>query len=408
MQVDVSVPEVIHLFKEIQKNREGFFEMIRFNVREEVGHYLSKLMEMELTRFLGRERYKRKGITCNHRNGGYHRRFTLKGTGEVTVKVPRDRESEFKTQVLPRSKRYEEAISRDISLLFLMGISTRSLSMISAQLLGRPISHEEVSQATKELNESVEKWRQRDLSQEKVKYLFLDGVIFPMRIDGRVDNIPILVAIGVTEQGTKMVLGIQMGDKESASNWREFIRDLKFRGLDGSRVVLGIMDGLSGLEKVFEEEFPKSKVQRCQVHVARNVLAKTPKKIKQNVADDLRSIFYASSKAKAMILFKSFKQRWEKEIPSAVATLERSLNSCLTFFHFPDEEWISLRTTNIIERLNKEFKRRTKPMEIVAGEAACYRLLAFISLRMELHWRSNPVGKVRLNLPFFKKITQNS
>lgn len=116
--------------------------------------------------------------------------------------------------------------------------------------------------------------------------------------------------------------------------------------------------------------------------------------MKKTVADDLRSIFYASTSAKADEFHKSFYEKWDKAIPSAVKALTQSLNSCLTFFNFPEEEWISLRTTNIIERLNKEFKRRTKPMEIVAGENACYRLLAFISLKMELSWRANPTGKV--------------
>ncbi len=111
---------------------------------------------------------------------------------------------------------------------------------------------------------------------------------------------------------------------------------------------------------------------------------------------------------KALGFFQEFKGRWGNQVPSAVACLERTLESCLTFLHFPEEHWISLRTTNIVERLNKEFKRRTKPMEIVAGETSCYKLLAFISLKMELHWRANPVGKVRLNLPFFKKFTQKN
>jgi transposase-like protein len=205
----------------------------------------------------------------------------------------------------------------------------------------------------------------------------------------------------VTENGSKLVLGIQSGDKESAGSWREFFRDLKNRGLKGSEVRLGIMDGLSGLEKVFQEEFSQAKVQRCQVHVARNVLTKTPQKIKQQVADDLRSLFYASSKEKAKTFYEAFSEKWKVEIPSAVSSLSQSIDRCLTFFDFPQEEWISLRTTNIIERLNKEFKRRTKPMEILAGEAACYRLLAFISLKMELSWRTNRVGKVRPNLPLF-------
>jgi putative transposase len=229
-----------------------------------------------------------------------------------------------------------------------------------------------------------------------------------MRIDGSIERVPVLVVIGVTERGQRMVLALQAGDKESASCWRELFKDLKRRRLDGNKVTLGIMDGLPGLEKVFKEEFPKAKVQRCQIHVTRNVLAKVPRKLKKVIADDVRSIFYASSKNKALKFFKQFEEKWEKDLPSAVKCLKNSLEATLTYLNFPEEEWISLRTTNVIERLNKEFKRRTKPMEILAGERSCYTLLAFICLKMELHWRSNPVGKVAYNLPFFKKLAEKN
>ena len=409
MKVDISVPEVVSIFKEIQDRPENLFEMIRAEIRQNVGNYLSSIMDAELTRFLGRDRYERKmDLPANHRNGSYDRTFTLKGVGEVGVKVPRDREGEFKTSVLPRGKRYEDVIKEELCLMFLTGVSTRSLSMISKKLVGRKLSATEVSEANSQLIEAIERWRDRDLSGESIKYMYLDGVCFDMRVRRKIESVPVLVAIGVTESGHKLVLGLQAGDKESASTWREFFKDLKGRGLDGSKVVLGIMDGLPGLEKVFKEEFPRAEVQRCQVHVARNVLAKVPKNLKQEIADELRSIFYASTKDKALEFFSTFKEKWEKQLPSAVKSLNNSIDSCLTFFSFPEEEWISLRTTNIIERLNKEFKRRTKPMEIVAGEQACYTLLAFISLKMELHWRSNPIGKVRNNLPFFKELAQEN
>jgi len=405
LKVEISVSEVLEIFNDIQRQPEKLFEMIRCNIKNTVGEYLTALMNAELTHFLGREPYERSSEKSNHRNGSYSRSFTLKGIGDVEVRVPRDRNGEFKTQVIPRSKRYEEEIALDLSLMFLTGISTRSLSMISRRLIGRDISHTEVSKVNTELSEAVERWRNRDLSGEKVKYIFVDGVNFRMRIKSEIELVPVLVAIGVTQSGHRLVLGVQSGDKESSSNWREFFRDLKIRGLKSQDVILGIMDGLLGLEKVFKEEFPNSVVQRCQVHVARNVLSKVTRKYKKKVSDDLRSIFYASSKKKALEFYKEFKEKWSKDFPSAVSSLERNLESCLTFFKFPEEEWISLRTTNIIERLNKEFKRRTKSMEIVAGEKACYRLLAFICLRMELHWRSNLVGKVRINLPSLKKLT---
>lgn len=408
MKLEISVPELVETFKEIQKQPEKLFEMMRLDIRETVGQYLTSLMNTELTDFLGRQPYERGKGQVDHRNGSYGRHFTLKGIGKVAVDVPRDRKGAFKTCVIPRSKQYEEAIRQDVSMMFLTGVSTRSLSMMSKRLLGRKISPAEVSNANKELVGAVERWRMRDLSQEAVKYMFVDGVNFNMRLAGSIELVPVLVAIGVVETGHRLVLGLQAGDKESAGSWREFFKDLKSRGLQGHNVVLGIMDGLPGLEKVFKEEFAHAKIQRCQVHVAKNVLAKVPRKLKQAVADDMRSIFYASSKDKALELFVQFKQRWDKELPSAVKCLDKSLNACLLFFDFPEEEWISLRTTNIIERLNKEFKRRTKPMEIVAGEAACYCLLAFISLKMELHWRSTPIGKVRKNLPVFHKFAESN
>ena len=408
MKVEISVAEVVNIFKEIQEQPENLFEMIRVEIRDNVGEYLSSLMEVERSEFLGRQWYEHGQGDVNHRNGSYPRNFTLKGIGKVNVRVPRDREGAFKTQIIPRSKRYEDELRQDLSMMFLSGVSTRTLSMMSERLIGRRISATEVSNANKELIDAVERWRNRDLSGEPIKYMFLDGVNFDMRIDGSVEKVPVLVAIGVTETGHKRVLGFQAGDKESAPTWREFFKDLKTRGLNGTNMVLGVMDGLPGLEKVFREEFPKAKVQRCQVHVSRNVLAKVPRKLKKAVADDLRSIFYASSKKKAMAFFDIFKDRWQQDLPSAVKCLENSIESCLTFFICPEEEWISLRTTNIIERLNKEFKRRTKPMEILAGENACYMLLAFISLKMEMHWKSNTIGKVRQNLPFFKRLAQKN
>jgi putative transposase len=402
MKIELSLSEVKDIFNMIEKQPGSIFEFLRVNIKDRVGEYLSELMKVELTHFLGRGSYERKDGEVNHRNGFYERNFTMKKLGEVEVKVPRDRNGEYSTRVLPRSKQYEDTIRQDLSMMFLMGMSTRSLSMLSKKLIGRKISPQEVSNSSGCLIDAVEEWRNRDLSCEKIKYLFIDGVNFRMRVGKSVELVSVLVVIGVTESGHKLVIGIQAGDKESSPSWREFFKDLKKRGLKGGDVTLGIMDGLPGLEKVFKEEFSSAKVQRCQVHVSKNVLAKVPQKLKVEVGDHIRSIFYASSKDKATRFFREFKTRWEKEIPSAVKCLGNSINSCLTFFDFPEDEWISLRTTNLIERLNKEFKRRTRSMEIMAGEKACYTLLAFICLKMELHWRTQPIGKVRKNLPFFK------
>jgi len=408
MKMEISVAEAMELINEIRQQPDSLFEMIRGTVKENVGKYLSELMDTELTGFLGRGRYERVAGESNHRNGSYGRKYTLKGIGEVDVTVPRDRKGEFITRVIPRSKQYEDALREDLCAMFLSGVSTRTLALMSERLIGRKISPMEVSNASRELSSAVESWRQRDLSSERIKYLYVDGTLFSMRVHGSVEKVPVLVAIGVTEDGCRTVLAVQSGDKESASTWRELFKDMKRRGLDPGRVVLGIMDGLPGLERVFLEEFPHAKVQRCQIHVARNVLAKVPRKLKKTIADEVRSIFYASSKSKALEFFEQFKSRWQNETPSAVKCLENSLESCLTYLQFPEEEWICLRTTNVIERVNKEFKRRSKPMEIIAGERSCYTLLAFICLKMELHWRSKPIGKVPINLPFLRNLAETN
>ena len=408
MKMEITVTEALEMINEIRKQPNNLFEMIRADVKESVGQYMSELMDTELTDFLGRKRYERIEGKSNHRNGSYTRKYTLKGIGKVAVNVPRDRQGNFETQVIPRSKQYEDALREDLCVMFLSGVSTRTLSLISEKLIGRKICATEVSKASKQLSDAVEAWRQRDLSVEPIKYMYVDGTLFSMRIDGSIEKVPVLVAIGVTESGHRTVLGLQSGDKESATSWREMFKDLKRRGLDARFIKLGIMDGLPGLERVFKEEFTKAKVQRCQVHVVRNVLAKVPRKLKKDVADEIRSIFYASSKSKAIKFFESFKAEREKDLPSAVKCLENSLNACLTYLQFPQEEWVCLRTTNVIERVNKEFKRRTKPMEILAGERSCYTLLAFVCLKMELRWRSKPIGKVAGNLPFIKKMVEKN
>jgi putative transposase len=253
MKLSINVPEVRNFIKDLAETPGKFFEMIRYNVQESVGKYLSALMDAELSFYLGRERYERNSQgSVNYRNGSYHRHFTMKGVGGVTIRVPRDRNGTFQTSVLPKSRQYEDRIREDLSLMYLAGISTRALSLITTRLVGRSLCHNEVSRANAELTEGIEQWRNRDLSSESFKYIFVDGTNFKMRIHGSIELVPVLVAIGVAESGHKKVLGIQAGDKESASNWREFFKDLKRRGLNGSKVTLGIMDGLPALEKVFK------------------------------------------------------------------------------------------------------------------------------------------------------------
>lgn len=405
LQLSVNLPELRDMAKKIpQMGTAGLMDLMKLDIKSQAIDFINGLMDCEFELFLGRDKYERiSGVKISDRhlrNGHYQRTFAVKGLGRLNVKVPRDRQGKFQTKVLDPYKRNEVSLEEDIAILYLLGQSTRSLSLISERLLGTKISASKVSECSGRLIESVEKWRSRPLT-ESFKYLYLDGTNFSMRIDKKIIKVCVLVVIGVDENGVKQVIALQAGDKESAGTWRQLFKDLKARGLNKGAVKLGIMDGLPGLEKVFKEEFSEAKIQRCQVHVARNVMSKVPHNMRQKVADDMRSVFYSDTKKKALSFFDQFKQKYEKDIPSAVKCLESSLESTLCYLSFPKDEWLSLRTTNPIERLNKEFKRRTKSMEIVAGEASCYNLLAVISLRMEVYWKRHPIT-FQKSLPWFK------
>lgn len=407
-KIESSLIDTQSIYKEIIEDPGKVFDLIRFDIRSMAERVLGELLKEEITHWLGRKRYQRSNEEDpNYRNGTTNKRYTVKNIGELKIKVPRDRKGNFSSKLVKKYERYEKILEKDIAMLFLSGLSTRGIELISKSLLGRKISRGEVSAVNKELLSGIEAWRVRPLHDCKIKYVYIDGVYFHMRVNHKVEIIPMLIVVGVTFEGRKIFLTIQQGDKESATTWREIFKDLKVRGLSKELVQLGIMDGLPGLRSVFLEEFPNAKVQRCQVHVARNVLTKVPKNLKPQVADSLRDIFYASSRSKAIDAFDKFCTKYETQIPSAVKCLKNVIDECLTFYSFSEEEWLSIRTTNVIERVNKEFKRRTKPMEILAGENSAYRLLCFVALKMELSWRSVPINK-KLALPSLKLFTQKT
>lgn len=407
LTIDSTLPATKELFKKLMIKPELMFEMINIDMKSIAENTIKELLKTELTLHLGRDRYARpqQGKSNNYRNGSYVRKYTARNIGEIKIEVPRDRNCTYRSKLLRKYDRYDKVLEKDLCLMFLSGLSTRGIELISKSLIGRKISHGEISNINKELLSGIDKWRNRDLTGLDIKYIYVDGVNFKIRNSNKIENLPMLVVIGVTRANRKVFLAIQQGDKESASTWREVFKDLKARGLNSQNIELGIMDGLSGLMMVFKEEFINSKIQRCQVHVSRNVLSKVTKAKKQEVADRLRDIFYAGSVQKSRENYNSFINKYQDEFPSATKCLSNVIDECLTFYNFPEEQWRSIRTTNAIERVNKEFKRRTKSMEILAGETSSYRLLCFIALKLELSWKGNPINKSLDNLQL-QKFTQ--
>jgi putative transposase len=313
--------------------------------------------------------------------------LNLCGLGQVQLKVPRDRQSTFKSLLLPSRKGQDTEFEAFIAECFLAGLSTRDISRISARHFGQRYDSKQVSRLVARASEEMDAWRERSLEGRRFKFLFLDGVNFKVRIGDRICRLSFCVVLGVSEeQECYEVLSVTMGDRESADLWGDIFNDLIRRGLDTAGVELGIMDGLPKLEEVFKTHFGRSRTQRCQVHAKRNALRRVRKADREAFGAGISAVFYAESEAEARRNFYAFKDRWQTQFPGAVKVIERDLDSLLTFFQFDSAYWATIRTTNPIERLNKEFKRRTRAMEVTGGEQATYRIMVYVAMTMEHRW----------------------
>jgi putative transposase len=360
---------------------DGLVEYIRGFIK----YAVEQAVKHELTNFLGYEKYKRNdGERDNYRNGYYERNLQTRYGYIEDIQVAQDRNGEFESKVLPRYKRREEKVDRQIVDLFIGGISTRKMKKITQEIMGKGYSAGTISKINKQLTQEMRAWLERPI-EDKIVYIFLDGLNLPVK-RFTVSKESLLVAIGITADGYRQILGVQLGDRESASSWREFFKDLKRRGLKGEILRLGVMDGLPGLEQAFTEAFPKAKVQRCVVHKLRNIAAKLPRKIQEDCLDHAKRIFYANSLEEAKERFSAWKDNWEKVAPSAVNCLEKDLVAVLNFYTQPRLLWKSLRTTNIIERTFKEFKRRTRQMDSLPNEDCCLRCIYAISMNLNQSW----------------------
>jgi putative transposase len=371
MKIVVKVKDVVALAKRFElAPREAMQEVVA-QVREGVRSTLEDVMAAEIELFLGQDAEK-----TNKRNGFSTRTFAIKGVGAIELRVPRDREGRFRSNVVPPQRHYDQALEQDLALLHVAGLSTRTLANISERVLGVNVSHTEVGQALRTLVPAAKAFLERPLGERKYKYLYVDGTFFRVRRT-TVEAEPTLVVLGVDEEDRRSILAMIQGDKDDPRAWRMVFDRLKGRGLDGSAVQFGIMDGLPGLATAFSEAFPKARTARCWVHKARNVMPR------------------ATGREGATQAFTALKERWTKTCEDAVECLERDLEALLVHYDFPKDHWDALRTTNPIERVNKEFKRRSKAMETI-GPDGLKVLLAFTALRLEYGWATTPITSKRL------------
>lgn len=347
---------------------------------------LQRALEEEVTVFLGRGHYKRgKRLQSGYRNG-YEPAAISSGEGKIQVELPQTRETEFpfRSVILELWQRRSENLEKLIPALYVKGLSQRDIERVMQENLGvDKVSRSVVSRLSKKIYSDFDQWRKRDLSGYKLLYLFLDSHYLALR-QGTDKKEGVLVAWGVTEEGKKILLHIDRGERESYDCWKTFVEDMKLRGLNEPLLV--IRDGNSGLKKTARECFPYSFAQRCQAHKMRNILSKLPRYIHAKMKRLIHSAFYAKDYSEGLRIAKDIIARFEDEFPSATECLGEGLEEVLCVLKFPAAHRKSIRSTNLLERLLGESKRRTKVIPRFPTEKSCLSLVYAVLVDVSAHW----------------------
>ena len=347
---------------------------------------LTSYLEAEVSAHLCADRYERTDERRGSRNGRRRRKVSC-GAGEIEIDFPKVRQTDapFRSAILEAWQRTSATLVATLPSLYVEGLSTRDFKRALKPLHeGTGLSRSSVSRANEQLKEAFDAWRKRDLSQEEVIYLFLDGHFEGVRL-GTKEKEAILVAHGITKSGQRALLGVYLGGRESTEAWKLALEDLTERGL--SQPLLVISDGNAGLIRAVKDLWPTVARQRCIVHRMRNVLARVPKKEHARIRRALSRIFYAPSLDEALEAARVFAQQWQNVYPSAVETLGRDLSDCLTFFRFPPRHWKRLRTSNALERCFREVKRRTRVVGRFPDERSALSLVWAVMDRNAQSWR---------------------
>jgi putative transposase len=352
--------------------------MFRGAIRASLNTFLLE----ELEQLIGAGWYKRVDGRQDHRNGSYVRHL-LTGLGSIEVTVPRARESGSTGEVLGRYRRRSEEIDEMITSAYVNGVSTRKAGELTEALMGQKVSRSTVSRITERLEEAVEALRQAPIEGEH-PYLFLDATFVDARWARKVENVSALVAYAVGPDGHRRLLGVAMGVEESEASWSELLEQMVERGLSGVQLV--ITDEHRGLGAAVRRWLPEARRQRCVVHLMRNVLAKVPQRLRGRLAREVGVLFKASSLAEAKKLLNRLLGRWSQELPEAMACLENGFGAATTFYSFPKQHWKKIRSTNGLERLHGEIKRRTRAVGAFPDRASALRLITAVALKVTEIW----------------------
>lgn len=344
--------------KIIQLNEGIIKDELKELVRSSVEETLNGLLEKEAEELVNASKYERTAEREGYRAGHYDRNLTTT-SGEVTLKMPKLKGVAFETAIIERYRRRESSVEEALIEMYLAGVSVRRVEDITEALWGTKVSPATISELNKKAYVHIENWRNRQLTHSSYAYVYVDGIYLKRNWGGEYENVAILVAIGVNEDGYREVIGAMEGMKEDKASWTEFFKWLKSRGLSGVKLVIG--DKCLGMLESIGEVYPDAKYQRCVVHFYRNMFSVVPRSKMKSVAKMLKAIHSQESKKaareKAKAVIEELKQMKLKE---AAEKLEKGIEETLTYMAFPYEHWSKIRTTNLVERINREIKRRTR------------------------------------------------
>jgi putative transposase len=344
---------------------------------------LNQVLEAQMAEQLNAERYERTEERQGYRNGYKPRQLTTR-VGRLTLRVPQARDGSFSTELFARYQRSEQALILTLMEMVVNGVSTRKVAAITEELCGREFAKSTVSDLCKGLDPLVQAWNERDLSSTRYPFVVVDALVIKVREGGRVRARSALIATGVNEAGYREILGLQLGDSESERSWSDFFVWLKGRGLAG--VDLVVSDHHGGLTSAVRVQFQGATWQRCQMHLSANIADATPKALHDEVHARVQAIFEAPDLETARLLLARFVADYSQTAPAAVATLERGFDDATAVLALPAAYRKRLRTTNGVERLNEEIRRRERVIRIFPNREAAMRLLGALLMEQDEGW----------------------
>jgi putative transposase len=357
---------------------------VEARVREGVKAVLEEVLQDEMTQHLEAGYRELTPTRRGERNGHYTRNLVTPAGKIEHLEVPRDREGEFVTELFERYKRMTGDVEEAILEMYLSGISVRKIAGVTEALSRVKVGKDAVSRIASRLEEQQREWRERSLQEKEYRYLYLDATYLKVRWGSRVSSMALLACVGVDEEGFREVLAVEVAGSEKGAAYASLLRGLIDRGLSGVRLV--ISDEHEGIKAAVAGELPGAEWQRCAVHFERNVLSHVPASETGEVAEDLKAIFKIRRERSARALAEEFVELYGKRFPKAVSVFEAGIDDALTYLSFPGSHHAKIRTTNMLERLFREVKRRTRVVGVFPNETSASTLATEIALRSSEEW----------------------